>query len=214
MNATLPNFSLKTQNSLNNIQIRQSEIIDVMKTLITNKACREDQISNFILKKTNNTVAIPLKMLFNRSLNECHFPSQWKSGTVMPLLKKFPSEPPSNYRPISFLSCVANIIFKHIFNFFLTNNLIYRHQSGFLPGHSTVYQLINLYNQTVQSIDGKQYTCMVFCDVSKAFDRVYHKDLIFKLQQNGITGKLLSWISSYLSERKQKFFFWLINVVP
>ena len=46
---------------------------------------------------------------------------------------------------------------------------------------------------------------MVFCDVSKAFDRVWHKVLLFKLQQNGITGKLLNWISSYLSEKKQRF---------
>ena len=125
----------------------------------------------------------------------------------MALLKKSPFESPSNYRPISLLICVGKlqerIIFKHVFNFFLTNNLIHRHQSGFLPGHSTVYQLIDLYNQIVQSIDAKQYTCMVFCDVSKSFARVWHKDLLFKLLQNGIIGKLLNWIWSYLSERKQ-----------
>ena len=147
-------------------------------------------------------------MLFYRSLSEYHFPSEWKSGTVMALLKKSPFESPSNYRPISLLSCVGKlqerIIFKHIFNFFLTNNLIHRHQSGFLPGHTTVYQLIDLYNQIAQSIDTEQYTCMVFCDVSKAFARVWHKDyLLFKLLQNGLTGKLLNWIWSYLSERKQ-----------
>ena len=82
MNATLPTFSLKTQNSLNNIQIHvhESEIIDVIETLITNKAYREDQISHFILKKTSYTVAIPLKMLFNRSLSECHFPFTMEIG--------------------------------------------------------------------------------------------------------------------------------------
>ena len=45
---------------------------------------------------------------------------------------------------------------------------------------------------------------MVVLDVSKAFDRVWHKGLIFKLKQNGIDGELLEWISDYLSERKQK----------
>ena len=45
---------------------------------------------------------------------------------------------------------------------------------------------------------------MVFLDVSKAFDRVWHKGLIFKLKQNGIDGDLLEWISDYLSGRKQK----------
>ena len=45
---------------------------------------------------------------------------------------------------------------------------------------------------------------MVFCDVSKAFDRVWHKGLIFKLKQVGIEGELLEWINGYLSNRQQK----------
>ena len=48
------------------------------------------------------------------------------------------------------------------------------------------------------------FSCIVFCDVSKAFDRVWHKGLMFKLRQNGIEGKLLKWLNSYLSQRKQK----------
>ena len=48
------------------------------------------------------------------------------------------------------------------------------------------------------------FSCIVFCDVSKAFDRVWHKGLLFKLRQNGIEGKLLEWLNSYLSQRKQK----------
>ena len=45
---------------------------------------------------------------------------------------------------------------------------------------------------------------MVFCDVSKAFDRVWHKGLIFKLKQYGIEGELLKWISNYLDNRQQR----------
>ena len=45
---------------------------------------------------------------------------------------------------------------------------------------------------------------MVFCDISKAFDKVWHKGLLFKLRQNGIKGNLLAWISNYLSSRKQR----------
>ncbi len=46
-------------------------------------------------------------------------------------------------------------------------------------------------------------TCMFLCDISKAFDRVWHKGLIFKLKENGITGNLLKWIESYLTASKQ-----------
>ena len=45
---------------------------------------------------------------------------------------------------------------------------------------------------------------MVFLDISRAFDRIWHKGLIFKLKQNGKDGKLLEWISDSLSGRKQK----------
>ena len=44
---------------------------------------------------------------------------------------------------------------------------------------------------------------MVFCDVSKAFDRVWHKGLIFKHKQLGIDGDLLEWISNYLDNRQR-----------
>ena len=47
------------------------------------------------------------------------------------------------------------------------------------------------------------FSCIVFCDVSDTFDRVWHKGLMFKLRQNGIKGKLLEWLNSYLSQKKQ-----------
>ena len=44
----------------------------------------------------------------------------------------------------------------------------------------------------------------VFLDISKAFDKVWHKGLIYKLKQNGILGKLLNLITDFLSNRKQR----------
>ena len=48
------------------------------------------------------------------------------------------------------------------------------------------------------------FSCIVYCDVYIVFDRVWHRGLLFNLRQNGIDGKLLEWLSSYLSQRKQK----------
>jgi hypothetical protein len=73
-----------------------------------------------------------------------------------------------------------------MYNFFL-------YQAGFLPGHSTVYQLNETYDNISKSIDDGESCCMIFCDLSKAFDRVWHKGLLFKLQSYGINGDLLSW---------------------
>ena len=58
----------------------------------------------------------------------------------------------------------------------------------------------------ISGIDSGQFTCMVFCDVSKAFDRVWIKGLLFKLKQCGINGDVLKWIESYLTGRTQRVF--------
>ena len=44
----------------------------------------------------------------------------------------------------------------------------------------------------------------VFLDIFKAFDKVWHDGLIFKLQQNGISGSLLKFFESYPHNRKQR----------
>ena len=46
----------------------------------------------------------------------------------------------------------------------------------------------------------------VFLDISKAVKKVYHEGVIFKLQQNGISGELLSVLQDFLKDRKQMVF--------
>ena len=112
---------------------------------------------------------------------------------------------PSNYRPVSLLSYSGKIFERIIlYNFFIANNLIYKYQSGFLPQHSTTYQLIDIYHQICQAIDHGQLSCIVLSDISKAFGRVWHKGLLFKLKEHGIGDNLLTWLTSYLNNRKQK----------
>jgi hypothetical protein len=58
--------------------------------------------------------------------------------------------------------------------------------------------------QVVKNVDeGKSY-CMVFCDLSKAFDRVWHSGLLFKLHTFGLCGYLLQRFESYMCDRIQK----------
>lgn len=99
---------------------------------------------------------------------------------------------------------MERVVFKHVYNFLHENNLIYKYQSGFLPGHSTTYQLVDIFHLICQSFEEKQTSCMIFRDISKALDRVWHNGLLFKLRQNGIKGPLLSWISNYLTNQKQR----------
>ena len=95
-------------------------------------------------------------------------------------------------------------IFKHVFNFFRDNLLLSAHQSGFIPGDSTVNQLLSLYHELCLAVDLQKEVRIVFLDISKAFDRVWHAGLLYKLERNGISGSLLNWIRNYLSNRQQR----------
>ena len=95
----------------------------------------------------------------------------------------------------------------HIYNHLSSNNLLFKYQSGFRRSHSTTFQLIDIFHHICESYDEKQYSCMVFCDISKAFDKVWHKGLLCEWKnekKNGIKGNILAWISNYLSSRKRR----------
>ena len=64
--------------------------------------------------------------------------------------------------------------------------------------------MVDLNHNIVKSIDEGKSFCVVFCDLSKAFDRVWHKCRLFKLETYGISGGLLDWFNSYLCNRTQK----------
>ena len=72
-------------------------------------------------------------------------------------------------------------------------------QSGFKRGDSTVNQLVDLYNTFCHALDEGKEVRVVFCDISKAFDRVWYQGLLAKLYHYGITGNLYKWFDSYLS---------------
>ena len=113
-----------------------------------------------------------------------------------------------NYRPISLISCVGKVmertIYKHAYNHLMQNKLIYQYQSGFLSKHSSVHQLIELYNTILNSLEKKELCCFVFCDFSKAFEKVWHKCLIHKMNGYGIKVNLLKWFENHLYCRHQK----------
>ena len=167
---------MKTNNNINDINVSVKEISDIIQILHPNKASGSDVISHKMLKLCKNKIALPLQIIFNKSLQYSKYPTNWKPAHVIAVFKKEDSSLPSNYRPISLISCVGKImervIYKHVYNYLHQNKLIYEYQSGFLPKHSTVHQLLEIYNSILNSLENKEANCFVFCDFSKAFDKV------------------------------------------
>ena len=207
--SVLPNeYYPLTQSSLDTLTILPSEVKDALKSLKRGKASGPDGINNRILIEVSNQIAPHLCDLFNPSLNVYRLPSSWKISNVSPIFKSGDPSLPSNYRPVSLLNSIEKvferIIFKHVSNHLKDIGFFTPFQSGFMPGDSTVNQVSCLYNNICKALDDGLEFRAVFFDISKAFDKVWHKGLLFKLQRAGINGKLLSWFSNYLSNRYQR----------
>ena len=209
-NSVLPALTYKTDERFGQFQVTTNDIIPLISNINPNKASGSDGISAKMLLLCGETVALPLKIIFSNILATGIYPEIWKLANVTPIHKKNNKQLIGNYRPISLLPICGKvfekIIFNRLYTFLTNNNLITKQQSGFRPGDSTSNQLLELIDTIHQSFDATPSLEVraVFLDISKAFDKVWHDGLIFKLKQNGISGSLLNLFESYLSNRKQR----------
>ena len=189
------------------INISAQEVKDVLRNLIVTKASGPDLISPRLLKEPATELSGPLSEFFNRLIQEGKFPLHHKKSNIVPVHKKGDRSIPTNYRPISLLSTkgksMERCIHKHGYNYCIANNIIIPLQSGIVRGDSTTYQLTDIYN-LCEAVDSCKEVRVVFCDISKAFDRVWHDGLLFKLRSIGISGRLRYWFRNYLADRKQR----------
>ena len=93
-------------------------------------------------------------------------------------------------------------VHKHLFNYINENQLLTPFQTGFVPGDSTTYQLLHTYHTFCEAVDSGKEVRAVFCNISKAFDRVWHNGLLYKLTRLGCSDQVIKWFTSYLSGRR------------
>ncbi|KAK6171783.1 hypothetical protein SNE40_018213 [Patella caerulea] len=204
----LPYFAARSNNELPNFIVSEHEVKDQLLILNCSKPSGPDNISPAVLKNITPSITSPLTKFFNLSLELQLLPDIWKTSHIIAAYKgKGDPHSPDNYRPIS-LTCslckiLEKILFKNLYNFIKENNLLYKYQSGFQPNDSTVNQLLEIYDVIISNLDKGKQIRFIFCDVSKAFDKVWHIGLLAKLKQYGINKTLCKWIEHYLSNRKQ-----------
>ena len=161
-----------------------------------------------MLKICGDLLCRSLELIFNDCLANGIFPSDWKKGNIVPVHMKNYKQRLSNYRPISLQricrKLFERLIFNKIFGFFIEDDLISQHQSGFKLEGSCINQLLSITHKIYRSFDGGFDVSSVFLDISKAFDKLWHDGIIFKLKQNGISGNLSNLLSNFLRNRKQR----------
>ena len=125
-------------------------------------------------------------------------PDIWKKANVSLIHKKDDKSSVENYRPISLISSVEKTfekaIFKIVHNFLLDSQINTPLQSGFTRGDSTVNQTLDNYNTFCWALEEEKEVRAVFCDISNAFHRVWHRGIIAKLKHYDINGPLLAWL--------------------
>jgi len=135
-----------------------------------------------------------------------YFPKVWKMALVLAFSN--PGKPqilPANYRLISLLN-VFSKIYEKIINIQIMKHLefekvIINEQFGFRPRHFTVAQLLRITEFFAFEINKKKFTAMILLDMQKAFDSVWHQELLYKLHLIKIPDGIIKIVRSYLMDR-------------
>ena len=195
-----------TSNPLFEDPFTKAELDHAIRKLKNKKSPGPDKIHNEMLKNLGPNGRKVLLHLINLTWEEGVIPKSWRNAHIVPIHKegKDPKEPKS-YRPISLTSCEGKVaermVNRRLYWWLEDQGLLPEEQAGYRAASRTEDQLFRM----IQSIqDGFQEgisTTAVFVDFQQAYDRVWKKGLLLKMQRLGIKGKIYDWVKNFLTER-------------
>ena len=193
--------------ALRDIEITPEIVLKKLKKLKKSKSPGPDSMHPRVLNEISASVSLPLSIIFNTSVSTMSLPQQWKHANISAIYKKGKRTLPSNYRPVS-LTCIAckvleSIIRDSVIAHMNLNQLFSQKQFGFLSKRSTVLQLIRVLDIWTEILEQGGSLDVIYMDFMKAFDKVPHRRLVYKIEKYGIKGNVLGWINNFLSNRTQ-----------
>ena len=198
-------FSGRTLNSFKTIDSK--DLREIIRDL-NKKECEGDPIPVKLLMECLDELEPIILFIVNTSLTTGTFPSILKNALVRPAIKDENGDPNSykNYRPISNLPFLSKIIEKSVQRqldiHLKMHDLHSEFQSGYRMDHSCETATLAIYNDLLCLSDSQSKVVLLLLDLSAAFDTVNHPLLLKKLEENfGLTGNVLMWFKSYLSNR-------------
>ena len=188
------------------IDITTESILNKIRELPLKCSRAPEGIPPIVYRRLALSLADPLCLIYRRSYEEGTVPHYFRLSVVTPVHKKNSKSEIDNYRPVAqeSIACVIfeKIVVDHISHCLSSKGLLDDAQHGFTKGKSTSTQLVGMTQDWAMFRNNRQAFDCVYFDFSKAFDRVCHSRLLVKLHRLAIDNKTISWISSYLQDRK------------
>ena len=199
----------KNPSSFQFSRISEIDILRICRQLRPKLSSGADFISTKLLKEIAPLIITPLHYLINLSLETGFVPKEFKIAKIVPIFKEGDCHDFNNYRPISLLSSFSKlmekIVSRQLLQFLHINNILYKHQYGFRPGHNTSQPVLHLTEKIYSALNQKPAakTLVIFIDLKKAFDTVDHSILLSKMDHYGIRDTSNLWFKNYLDSREQ-----------
>ncbi|XP_065662661.1 uncharacterized protein LOC136085296 [Hydra vulgaris] len=189
-------------------QCNEDIVHNYLLELNENKSLGCDSISAYVLKHSAERLSKPLSLILKKSIHSGEMPELWKSANIASLFKKGDKEDPLNYRPISLISIQCKIIEKmtrkKLIIYITENKLLKPQQHGFVQNKGCLTNLLETFDIITTEIEDDYPVDILFLDFAKAFDKVPHHRLIYKISNYGIKGNILNWIDFLKKNRKQR----------
>ncbi|CAB4004350.1 Hypothetical predicted protein [Paramuricea clavata] len=189
-------------------EVGKDEVLHLIQRIAT-KSCSLDPLPVVMLNHCFKDILPVVARIINLSLESGTMPDSLKIAVVQPLLKKYnlSYEEFCSFRPISNLKFVSKSIEKavavQLTDYLTENHLHEKFQSAYKLCHSTETALLRVQNDILQALDNGDSVILVLLDLSAAFDTADHLMLLTRLSKRfGIRGRVLDWLTSYLTSRK------------
>ena len=172
---------------------------------LRNSSPGEDGITPLLFRHCVQPLSYAQVELFSHSFQKEKLPSDWKRGIVTPIHKGVNRSHSSSYRPVTLLSFISKLMERTIVDVLKSHlqqkDILRSEQHGFRTNHWCLSNLLLTLDDWTRSLDDGYCVHACYLDVAKPFDRVDHHLLLQKIQNYGISGNLLKWLTSYLDDR-------------
>ena len=182
------------------------EVTEAAKSMRKTTAPGPDAVSAAFLAKGSTVFYQAITNIFNGSWVHGVIPLEWKKANAFALFKKGDHSDPSAYRIISITSVIMRLFERVVYwrtvqqldsDRFFTDS-----QAGFRKHLSTLDCIYKLLRDVYSSLRSRKQLPVIFLDIIKAFDRVPHQFLLFKLYAHaGVGGAAWGWYRAFLSDR-------------